>query len=345
MQLRGWIARVSVVLGIFRMTNSVFRSQPPLARVTAHALNVGDRINTSGFEKDALSAVPLAVRAGQDGVAVLFRYGAVVFLNMSAEEEAAFLERLSPRIGGRLVPASQSSHAGSATPFSELWKAKGTSKLTMREPLIDLKSLKGIRRLWRRDFRSAVLGPPEEETAIVELLGENEDQVASGGPIHVRDMSIARLLVVSDVLAKSVVLAHDEREVAKVFETIEPFVRELATSGKFFRNRRGILKLIGEALLVQHNVSGRVAITDKPDALWDRPDLERLYARLEDEYELIGRVETLNRKLEVVADTADTLADIIDTRRSLRLEIVIVILIAFEIVIGISQIFAARGGH
>jgi uncharacterized Rmd1/YagE family protein len=158
-------------------------------------------------------------------------------------------------------------------------------------------------------------------------------------------MSIARLLVVSDVLAKSVVLAHDEREVAKVFETIEPFVRELATSGKFFRNRRGILKLIGEALLVQHNVSGRVAITDKPDALWDRPDLERLYARLEDEYELIGRVETLNRKLEVVADTADTLADIIDTRRSLRLEIVIVILIAFEIVIGISQIFAARGGH
>jgi uncharacterized Rmd1/YagE family protein len=272
------------------MKDSAFRTDPPLARVTAHALNVGDRINTSGFEKDALSAVPLALRAGSSGVAVLFRYGAVVFLNMSAEEETAFLERLSPRIGGRLTP-------------------------------------------------------PEEEIATVELLGENEDQVASGGPIHVRDMSIARLLVVSDVLAKSVVLAHDEREVAKVFETIEPFVRELATSGKFSRNRRGLLKLIGEALLVQHNVSGRVAITDKPDALWDRPDLERLYARLEDEYELIGRVETLNRKLEVVADTADTLADIIDTRRSLRLEIIVVLLIGFEIVIGISQIFTARGGH
>jgi hypothetical protein len=46
--------------------------------------------------------------------------------------------------------------------------------------------------------------------------------------------------------------------------------------------------------------------------LWDRSDLERLYARLEDEYELAERVETLNRKLEVVADTADTFADIID---------------------------------
>ena len=272
------------------MKNSAFRSQPPLTRVTAHALNVGDRINTSGFEKDALSAVPLALRVGRDGIAVLFRYGVVVFLNMSAEEEAAFLERLSPRIGGRLTP-------------------------------------------------------PEEEAATVELLDESQDQVAAGGPIQVREMSVARLLVVSDALAKSVVLAHDEREVAKVFETIEPFVRELATFGKFFRNRRSILKLIGEALLVQHNVSGRVAIADKPDALWDRPDLERLYARLEDEYELSARVETLNRKLEVVAETTDTLADIIDTRRSLRLEIIVVLLIAFEIVIGISQIFAARGGH
>jgi uncharacterized Rmd1/YagE family protein len=68
-------------------------------------------------------------------------------------------------------------------------------------------------------------------------------------------------------------------------------------------------------------------------------------ARLEDEYELIGRVETLNRKLEVVADTADTLADIIDTRRSLRLEIIVVLLIGFEIVIGFWQIFIARSGH
>ena len=101
----------------------------------------------------------------------------------------------------------------------------------------------------------------------------------------------------------------------------------------------------GETLsaMVQHRVSGRVAIGEKPDALWDRHDLERLYARLEDEYELKERVEALNRKLAVVAETADTLADIIDTRRSLRLELIVVLLIAFEIVIAFYQIFAGRG--
>src|SRR5579872_5804782 len=84
------------------MKTSAFRSEPPVTRLAAHALNVGERINTQGFEKEALSAVPLALRAGENGVAVLFRYGAVVFLNMSLVDETAFLERLSPRIGGRL---------------------------------------------------------------------------------------------------------------------------------------------------------------------------------------------------------------------------------------------------
>ena len=102
--------------------------------------------------------------------------------------------------------------------------------------------------------------------------------------------------------------------------------------------------MIGNALLVQHRVSGRVAVGEKPDALWDRPDLERLYARLEDEYELKERVDTLNRKLAVVAETADTLADIIDTRLiQLRLELIVVVLIAFEIVVTFYQIYGAKG--
>jgi uncharacterized Rmd1/YagE family protein len=251
-------------------------------RVTAHALHVGDRINTMGFEGETLSAVPLAVRVGKTGVAVLFRYGVAVLIGLSQEEEAGFL------IGGKLARS-------------------------------------------------------EEETAVVALAREGEDQVQAGGPVQLRDMSPERLLVIADVLAKSVVLANDEREVTKVLDIIEPFARELADHGRTRRDRKGLLQLIGKALLVQHRVSGRVAIGEKPDALWDRHDLERLYARLEDEYELKERVEALNRKLAVVAETADTLADIIDTRRSLRLELIVVLLIAFEIVITFYQIFAGRG--
>ncbi|KPF90586.1 hypothetical protein IP86_25600 [Rhodopseudomonas sp. AAP120] len=266
-------------------TPPTFPAEAFATKANAHALYVGDRINTSGFEEQALSSVPLAVRAGA-GIAVLFRYGVVVLIGLTTEEEAAFLQRLKPRIGG-------------------------------------------------------AFGNIDDETAAFQLDGE--DQVAAGGPIQLRQMSLERLLIIADVLAKSVVLAHDEREVAKVFEVIEPFARELAEHGHTRRSRPAMMKLIGNALLVQHRVSGRVAITEKPDALWERPDLERLYARLEDEYELKERVDTLNRKLEVVADTASTLADIIDTRRALRLELIVVLLIAIEVVVAMVQIAMGRG--
>jgi uncharacterized Rmd1/YagE family protein len=262
---------------------------PAPNQITAHALQIGDRINTAGFEGEVLSSTPLAVRVGAGGLAVMFRYGVVVFLGLTAEEEKDFLERLSDRAFGRIAPY-------------------------------------------------------EEEWAKVQVSKEAEEPIPVGGPILVREMSLERLLVVADALAKSVVLGHDEREVSNVFDTIEPFARELATSGKTSRNRTDLLKLMGSALLVQHRVSGRVAVGEKPDVLWDRPDLERLYARLEDEYELSERVETLNRKLAVISDTATTLADIIDTKRSLRLEIIVVVLIAFEIIIAFYEIYA-RNRH
>jgi uncharacterized Rmd1/YagE family protein len=76
--------------------------------------------------------------------------------------------------------------------------------------------------------------------------------------------------------------------------------------------------------------------------LWDKPHLERLYARLEDEYELKERAESLNRKLGVIAETAQVLTDIIDTRRSLRLEVIIVLLILFEVLMTIYQLASGR---
>jgi required for meiotic nuclear division protein 1 len=70
------------------MTKSEILLVEPGTRVIAHAVNVGDRINTIGFEGEALSAVPLAVRVGKTGVAVLFRYGIVVLIGVRLRTRA-----------------------------------------------------------------------------------------------------------------------------------------------------------------------------------------------------------------------------------------------------------------
>ena len=97
-------------------------------------------------------------------------------------------------------------------------------------------------------------------------------------------------------------------------------------------------RLIGQALLVQHRLAERVAVRDKPDILWDRPDLERLYARLETEYELIERGDILSRKLDLVGETVTVMTDLLDAQRSFRLEAMVVILIVAEIILTIWQI-------
>ncbi len=178
----------------------------------------------------------------------------------------------------------------------------------------------------------------DDETALLEVSPELDDKIPPGGTIAMRDLSPARLLVVADALAKTVSLGRDEREVNAVFDVIEPFAAKLFATGRTPRRRRSMLKLIGQTLLVQHRVSGRVAVEEKPDVLWDRPDLERLYARLEDEYELRERAETLKRKLDVIAETARALTDIIDADRATRLETVVVLLIMTEILLTIGQI-------
>jgi uncharacterized Rmd1/YagE family protein len=248
-------------------------------RKRIHALLLSDRIDTSNLEHDGVvSMAPLTFKYGKDGYVTLFRYGVVVIVGLTADEEEQFLRSLQPRLIGPIKPV-------------------------------------------------------EEETVLIEAAPDKEDQILPGGPIMLKTMTPEHPIVIADALSKSVVLARDEREVAAVFDLVEPLARQLAQSGRAATGRRAILKIIGNALLVQQRVSGRVAVTDKPDVVWDRPDLDRLYARLEDEYELRERAEALSRKLTVIADTAEVLTDIIDTRRSLRLEIAIVVLIAVELII------------
>ena len=183
------------------------------------------------------------------------------------------------------------------------------------------------------------LPPPwDEESLAIQVGADGEEGIAPDGLVQIRAAAPAQLLVVADILAKSAALAYDERQVAAVVDAIEPFADALAREGRTPGGRHAMLKLIGRALQVRHRVSGRVAVHEKPDVLWDRPDLERLYARLEDEYEIVERAEALDRKLAVVGETATALTDLIDTQRALGLELAVALLIVVEIVLAVVQL-------
>jgi uncharacterized Rmd1/YagE family protein len=131
--------------------------------------------------------------------------------------------------------------------------------------------------------------PETEETSLRVQPDADESGAALSGVISLRDASPERLQIVAHVLAKSIVLAHYEAKISSVFDQVEPLAERLMRTGRTPDDTRTLLQKIGYLLLTQQRVVGRVEIDEKPDVLWDHPELERLHARLEDEYELRER--------------------------------------------------------
>ena len=157
------------------------------------------------------------------------------------------------------------------------------------------------------------------------------------GAVSLDEVSLEKLQVVADALSKNLVLTLYEKKVAGEFDKIEPLAQELATFGKVSGGSKNLLSKIGHMLLIEHRMVGRAEIGDKPETLWNFPHLEGLYASLEDEFELIERQSALDRKLGLISDTAQTLADVWDNKQLHKLEWYVIGLILFEIVISLHD--------
>ena len=257
--------------------------------VTVRAYLVSERLHLRGLYESPLEYAPLAVPAGASGLAMLFRYGAVVLFNLSDSEQKVFLEELRPR---------------------------------MERPLVRLET---------------------EDTRIFVSNAQSQGAVADG--IGVSDLSLPRLKVIAIVLARSVALQRYEATMAGAFDVIEPLAQQIEREGGGARILKSLLRHIGGTLLVQARMIGRVEIQDKPDLLWDQPDLERLYLRLETEYELRERNTVLERKLALISNTAQTTLNLLHNRRMLRVEWYIVILIVIEVVLYSYEIWMKHRGR
>jgi len=174
--------------------------------------------------------------------------------------------------------------------------------------------------------------PPRLEETVVTRQANAPEGVGPDG-INVPHLALPHLQLVATVLARSTALDYYESTIANTFDLIEPLARRLEQFKGGGRQLRMLLRHIGSALLAQQRMIGRVEIQDKPELLWERPELERFYLRLETDYELTERGRVLERKLDLIARTAQTALDLLQNRSMLRVEWYIVILIIVEVVL------------
>ena len=191
----------------------------------------------------------------------------------------------------------------------------------------------------------AIRGPlpvPEQDEARILIRPDTGQHVDATGNILVPDQAIERLQLVADILAKSVVLSHYETRIAEIFDRIEPLAATLQQKGRAGAGSKELLRHIGDVLLIQQKMVGRVGTGETPELLWEHPELERFYTRLADEYELRERDRTLDRKLDIVSRTVETLLGLVQTRSSHRVEWYIVLLIVAELLLSIYPLLLNR---
>jgi len=185
-------------------------------------------------------------------------------------------------------------------------------------------------------FRDSTLERTQDEEVQV-AFEANASEAITNGVIQLSALDFEKLELIADVLAKSVKLAHYESQIGQAFRRVEPLALQLQRHGEAGREAKKLVQQIGDALLIEHQMAWRMETLEKPDLLWDRPDLERLYARLQDEYEIKERYQALEHKLSLLARTISTVLTLLHNKRSLRVEYYIVILIVIEIALSIYE--------
>jgi required for meiotic nuclear division protein 1 len=244
---------------------------------------VGERIDLRSFTAmQTLATNPLTISTA-GGVITLYRYGVVVFFDVSPTDQAAFLTELRPLV---------------ANPYAA----------------------------------------PETESLDIRIEASGREGVTAG-VAALESATVERLQIVADVLSKSALLSLYERSVAGEFDRIEPLAAELNRSGRIRSNSRELLKKLGSMLLVEQRMVGRAEITEKPEVLWEHPQFEGLFARLEDEFEITDRHTALERKLNLISQTAHTVLELLGSKHSLRVEWYILMLIVLEILLTVYQLF------
>jgi uncharacterized Rmd1/YagE family protein len=160
------------------------------------------------------------------------------------------------------------------------------------------------------------------------------------------DTTLAKVAF-SSGLARSTKLAVLETALTSYFESTRNVPALLSHGAGVPLSRRFILQKTGELLSLRARLNHYSELTDSlPDIFWD----SRSELGLEGYYEQVGRaldvnvrIRTLNQKMDYAQEIASVLRELSSEQHGTRLELIIILLIAVEVVFELRRIVLEWG--
>lgn len=142
-------------------------------------------------------------------------------------------------------------------------------------------------------------------------------------------------LAISYGLAKSIQLESYETEVQRIIDKNAPFFSDVAKLGKISLRSKEISKRLGEIFVARSQINLNSEYLEAPEYFWEHPNLEIHYTMTEKFLDISRRVSALNQKLDVLHELFNMLNSQLQHHHGNFLEIIIILLIFFELAISI----------
>lgn len=147
-----------------------------------------------------------------------------------------------------------------------------------------------------------------------------------------------QLEIISIVLAKSVALEKIENDIEVLLDEIELVITAMQSGQLSVRDEK-IASISARILSFKYNTISSIMILDKPDITWNQENAETLYKSMSHLFELDERYSKVQMKAETLMDIVQVFTTFTQHKRANQLEIMIILLIMFEIVISLIEFF------
>ena len=169
--------------------------------------------------------------------------------------------------------------------------------------------------------------------------------IETGAPMTVRfdrvvvpELNVEVADIVARILAQSVAMDYYALDVDKIDEEMERIAKQLHVEGRIPGRVKKLVQFIGECMETRNDIISTLALFDKPDVTWESESLDKLWEELYRMLELDDRYRTLEAQLRMFQDNLTVLVDLTRQRTTMTLEVIVAILILFEMLIMIWQV-------
>jgi uncharacterized Rmd1/YagE family protein len=156
--------------------------------------------------------------------------------------------------------------------------------------------------------------------------------------IVVQQLDLNNLLVISGVLAQTVALEYFEKRVENMLALFTKLNSDLEQhKGKFNMKNSHLFKLVAENNMLLIEILSKIGLLDRSEIPWKFGRYSGVFEQLRDEFELEQRFKGVDFKLNLIQHNTKFFLELLHNQKSDRLEWIIIILIATEIMLTLAD--------